>query len=176
MPWVLWITGLPGSGKSTIALAVREKTPDSVILRIDEIRKVITPEPTYSDTEREYVYRALVFTAKTLYEQGHKVIIDATGHRKSWRVLAKRSIPDFIEVYLNCPVETCMKREKTRVAAHSAPEKIYDKGAKGWPVPGVNVAYEKTESPDIIIDTEHESIDSSVKKILMLLRKPADDR
>jgi adenylylsulfate kinase len=62
MPWVLWITGLPGSGKSTVASAVKEKTPDSVMIRMDELRRIVTPQPTYSDSEREYVYRSLVCT------------------------------------------------------------------------------------------------------------------
>ncbi len=93
MSWVIWITGLPGSGKSAVALTVKERIPDAVILTTDNLRKVVTPKPAYSDTEREYVYRAIVFTAKTLYEVGHNVIIDATGNRKSWRRLAGKLIP-----------------------------------------------------------------------------------
>ncbi len=170
MSWVIWITGLPGSGKSTIALAVKEKIPDTVILRIDELRKIVTPEPTYSDEEREYVYRVLVFTAKTLYELGHNVIIDATGNRKSWRELARNLIPDFFEVYLKCSVELCIEREKTRIDTHAAPPKIYEKGKKGWPVPGINVPYEEPEKPEIIVDTEKETPAIAAGKILKILK------
>ncbi len=170
MPWVIWITGLPGSGKSTVALAVKEKIPDAVILRIDELRGIVTPEPTYSDEEREYVYRALVFTAKTLYELGHNVIIDATGNRKSWRDLARNLIPEFFEVYLKCPIELCVEREKTRIDTHAAPTKIYEKGQKGWPVPGINVPYEEPEKPEIIIDTEQGSHEMATEKIMKMLK------
>jgi adenylylsulfate kinase len=111
MAFVMWITGLPGSGKSTIALAV--------------------------DQEREHVYRALVYTGKTLYELGHQVIMDATGNRKSWRQLARELIPEFYEIYLKCPVEICIKRERTRLDSHAAPTMIYEKGKAGWPVPGI---------------------------------------
>ncbi len=169
MPWVIWITGLPGSGKSTVALTVKEKIPDAVILRMDELRKIITPEPTYSDAEREHVYRALVFTAKTLYELGHNVIIDATGNKKCWRELARELVPDFFEIYLKCPLELCMEREKARIDTHAAPTKIYEKGKAGWPVPGVKVPYEEPEKPEIIIDTEKESSATATEKIVKML-------
>jgi len=171
MPWVIWITGLPGSGKSTVALAVKEEAPDAVILRMDELRKVVTPKPTYSDIEREHVYRALVFIAKTIYELGHNVIIDATGNRRSWRELARKLIPDFSEVYLKCPLEICMKREEARLNTHRAPKKIYEKGKKGWPVPGVKVPYEKPLHPEIIIDTEMESPEEAARRITRILKR-----
>ncbi len=170
MSWVIWITGLPGSGKSTIALATKEKIPDAVILRIDELRKIVTPEPTYSDIEREYVYRAIVFTAKTLYALGHTVIIDATGNKKSWRELARELIPEFFEVYLQCPIELCIEREKTRIDTYAAPTKIYEKGKKGWPVPGITVPYEEPDNPEIIIDTEKESPEIAAEKIVKILK------
>lgn len=171
MPWVLWITGLPGSGKSTIASAIKEKTPGAVMLRMDELRRIVTPQPTYSDTEREHVYRSLVFTAKTFYENGHAVIIDATGNRKSWRELARELIPDFIEVYLQCSVKVCTEREDARTETHAAPGKIYEKGQEGWPVPGINVPYEKSERPDITIDTERESPSAATEMIMKVLKK-----
>jgi adenylylsulfate kinase len=171
MPWVIWITGLPGSGKSTVAMAVKEKFPDAVILRMDELRKIVTPKPTYSDIEREHAYRALVFTAKTLYDLGHNVIIDATGNRKSWRQLARRLIPDFSEIYLKCPLELCMSREKARTETHKAPKRIYEKGKKGWPVPGIKVPYEEPKNPEITINTEKESPDMAAEKILKMLKQ-----
>jgi len=166
MSYAIWITGLPGSGKSTVASAVKELVPDAVILRMDELRKIVTPEPTYSDSERECVYRSLVFTAKIINQLGHIVIIDATGNKKSWRELARNIIPDFLEIYLKCPLELCMKREKTRINTHAAPKKIYDKGRAGWPVPGVNIPYEEPEKPALIIDTERESPEDAAKKIM----------
>ncbi|MBI5055840.1 MAG: adenylyl-sulfate kinase [Nitrospirae bacterium] len=168
MPKVIWITGLPGSGKSTVALELKKKIPDAVILRIDDLRKIVTPAPTYSGKEREYVYKALVYTAKTIYDLGHNVIIDATGSRKFWRKLARKLIPDFFEVYLKCPVELCIEREKTRADTHGAPKKIYEKGKAGAPVPGVNVPYEEPEDPELIIDAEKESAEEAAERIVRL--------
>lgn len=171
MSWVMWITGLPGSGKSTVALKVKENVPDTIILRMDILRKIVTPEPTYSDEEREYVYRAIVYTAKTVYDLGHNVIIDATGNRRFWRQLARKSIPDFFEVYVKCPLELCREREQSRVDTHDAPAKIYEKGETGSPVPGMNVPYEEPEAPDLTVNTEKESPENAVERIIRLVQK-----
>lgn len=167
--YVIWITGLPGSGKSTIAEGLKDKIEDSIVLRVDEIRKFITPIPTYSEEERETVYRALVFTAYKLYEMRHFVIIDATANLKRWRDLARHHIARFMEIYIRCPLEVCMLREKTRVEHFGAPFNIYEKAKNGWPVPGVNVPYEEPTNPELIIDTEKlkpdEAIDLIIKQI-----------
>ena len=171
MSWVVWITGLPGSGKSTVASALKKKVPEAEILGMDELRKIVTPEPGYSDSEREYVYRALVYTAKTLNKLGHNVIIDATGNRRSWRQLAREQIPLFLEVYLECPLEICKERENTRIDRHAAPEGIYEKGEKGWPVPGVNIAYEAPEKPELIINTGIVSPEDAVNMIVEMIKE-----
>lgn len=161
----LWITGLPGSGKSTIAEALKNTHPEFIILRMDELRKVVTPEPTYSDPEREIVYRSLVFLAKKLTDLGHHVVIDATGNLRRWRDLARGIIPKYIEVYLRCPIELCMKRENQRLERREAPKDIYKKGAEGWPVPGMVVPYEEPLNPEIVVDTDKTSIEDSIAKI-----------
>lgn len=169
MSWAVWITGLPGSGKSTVALEIKKRLPDTVILSIDELRKIVTPHPNYSGSERDYVYKALVYTAKTVYDLGRNVIIDATGNRHLWRKLARIIIPDYYEVYLKCSLDRCVEREKTRVELHSAPEGIYEKGKEGWPVPGVNAPYDEPENPELVIDTETTSPEESAEMIMKMI-------
>jgi len=161
----LWITGLPGSGKSTIADALKASHPDFVVLRMDDLRKTVTPEPDYSDSEREIVYRSLVYFAKKLTELGHSVIIDATGNMRRWRELARKLIPRYAEIYLKCPIAECMNREQQRQQSHGAPKDIYKKGEKGWPVPGVNAPYEEPLAPDIVIDTGQTTVSDAVELI-----------
>jgi adenylylsulfate kinase len=167
----LWITGLPGSGKSTIADAVKELQPDFTVLRMDELRKIITPEPTYSDSEREIVYRCLIYIAKKITEMKHNVIIDATGNKKKWREAARELIPGYAEIYLKCSIEECMNRERQRQKAHGAPKDIYDKGQVGWPVPGVNAPYEEPTNPEVLIDTSRNSINETVRLICDFLKQ-----
>jgi adenylylsulfate kinase len=99
MTWAIWITGLPGSGKSVIADKVGTIMQVQV-LELDEIRKFITPKPSYSDDEREIVYASLVYMAKIMVTSGIPVIIDATANRRRYRDRARAAIPNFAEVYV----------------------------------------------------------------------------
>ena len=132
---------------------------------MDEFRKVVTPNPTYSDFERDIVYRSLVYLSKIMTEQGHNIIIDATGNLRRWRTLARRLIPKYAEIYLKCPLEVAMKRERKRAYTHKAPKGIYKKGAKGWPVPGIQAPYEEPKKPELTIETDRLSLNESVKII-----------
>jgi adenylylsulfate kinase len=161
----VWITGLPGSGKSTIADVFKNRHPENVLLRMDEFRSIVTPEPGYSDSEREIVYRSLVFCAMKLTELGHNVIIDATGSLRKWRNLARQLIPRYAEVYLRCPVDICIERESKRTDTLGAPKNIYRKGADGWPVPGVTAPYEEPDSPEVIIENDKTSPEKAAEII-----------
>ena len=163
---VLWITGLPGSGKSTIADAVKKARPNFALLRMDDLRKIVTPQPTYSEAERDIVYRSIVSSAKVLAELGHDVLIDATGNLRRWRDLAREIIPHYAEVYLKCPIETCQKRESLRKDTRSAPINIYKKAGEGWPVPGISAVYEVPLHPEIVIETDDTSVEDAVAIIL----------
>ena len=167
----LWITGLPGSGKSTLADEIKKTYPGFIILRMDEFRKIVTPKPTYSDFERDIVYRSLVYLAKIMTEQGHNVILDATGNLRKWRELARKLMPKYAEIYLKCPLEVCVKREKKRIVTHKAPKGIYMKGAKGWPVPGVRVPYEEPKKPELVIETGKVSVRESLGIIRKLISR-----
>ena len=167
----LWITGLPGSGKSTIAEEMKNLHPDFVMLRMDALRKIVTPQPTYSDSERDIVYRCLVYTASVFTAQGHTVIIDATGNLRKWRDLARQIIPRYAEIYLKCPIEVCIEREMRRSETRGAPGKIYQKGKAGWPVPGISVPYEEPLNPELLIAADRTSVVEAVEMIEGLIRE-----
>jgi len=156
MAWAIWITGLPGSGKTSVAREVADMLDDEKLrtLQLDEIRTIVTPRPTFSEQERDIVYAFLAYAAMVLTECGVNVIIDATANRKRYRDLARRLVPRFIEVYVSCSLETCRQREAHRVAEFT-PKRIYEKSqAPQATVPGVNVPYETTKNPELIIDSE----------------------
>ena len=173
MSWAIWITGPPGSGKSTIARAaeaeLRARGRALKRLELDEIRQSITPAPRYSDAEREVVYRALGYLAQLLVEAGTPVLIDATAHRRRWRDRVRRAVPRFAEVQLTCPVEVCRERERTRPRGH-APADIYAKaGRPGAAVPGVDVPYEPALAPELVVDTAALSVGESADRIARLV-------
>jgi protein-L-isoaspartate(D-aspartate) O-methyltransferase len=192
MSWAIWITGLPGSGKSVVARAVAEdlraRGVNVVVLELDAVRKVLTPQPTYSDAEREAVYRALVYTGATLVDAGTPVIFDATAHRRAWRDLARAALPAFAEIQLLCPLEVCRQREAGRPHG-AAPPGIYGRATSpGARVPGVNVEYELARSPELRIDTTLNSVKDAAATIVAFVQdrflaasssspsKPAHDR
>ncbi len=175
MSWAIWITGPPGSGKTALTMAVARALAARGIpvkvLELDALRKILTPKPTYRDDEREIVYRALVSMAMLLTEAGVPVLIDATGHRRAWRELARERIPCFAEVQLACPLEVCREREQARRWGH-APRGVYDQaGAAGARVPGVDVPYEGSFHPELSLDTHTTNPWTQVQEVLHLARR-----
>lgn len=178
MAFVVWFTGLPGCGKTTIAKRVKavlfEKNIDAKILQLDEIRRVVTPQPRYTEEERDIVYASLAYMSKLLSESGINVIVDATANKRRYRDLARSLIPDFAEVHIRAPIEVCMDRERER-KAEFAPKDIYKKAAlERAAVPGINVSYEEPLAPEIDVDTTTMSPEQSARfiaeKIINLFR------
>ena len=158
MTWVAWFTGLPGSGKSSVARETARRLEARGmrmrVLELDEIRRVVTPSPSYGAQEREVVYRALVYMAWLLYTEGISVIIDATAHKRRFRDLARALIPAFAEVYLRASLPTCRARAGHRYGGY-APVDVYDQaGREGSTVPGVDEMYERPRHPELMLDTE----------------------
>lgn len=173
--WAVWITGLPGSGKSTIAGKLAEKLKEAGIrfqpLSIEMVRKVLTPNPSYSEEEREMVYKALAYVAELLTKNGVNVVIDATGNRRAYRDMARARIRKFMEVYVKCPLEVCMEREARRKETHGAPRGIYAKALTGESstVPGVGVPYEEPLRPELVVDSAKLTPEESAEKIFNAL-------
>jgi adenylylsulfate kinase len=150
LAFAIWITGLPASGKSTIASALKPQLEGLgltvEVLESDEVRRVITPIPTYSEAERDLFYHALAFTGQKLVAHGVTVVFDATASRRVYRDFARSVIPHFIEVSVECPLTTCMERDR---------KGTYRKGQQGesLTVPGLQSPYEAPINPDLRIDT-----------------------
>ncbi len=114
--FAVWLTGLPASGKSTIArelstaLVKAGSVPE--VLESDALRRVLTPAATYATPERDLFYRALAFYGSRLVARGVPVIFDATANRREYRDLARKLIPKFFEVAVICPLEIWVARER----------------------------------------------------------------
>src|SRR5574337_1032175 len=133
--WVAWLTGLPGSGKSSVGREVARRLEERGMrvrmLELDEIRSVVTPSPRYTAEEREVVYRALAYMAWLLHNEGVSVIIDATAHRRHFRDVARALIPAFAEIFLRASLPACRARAGDRHGGH-APADVYGHaGRKG---------------------------------------------
>lgn len=165
--FAIWITGLPASGKSTIVSALKPQLEGLgltvEVLESDEVRRVITPTPSYSEAERDLFYRALAFTGQKLVAHGVTVVFDATASRRVYRDFAKSVIPRFVEVSVECPLTTCIKRDK---------KGTYRKGQLGesLTVPGLQSPYEVPTNADLRIDTTTTTSSDAAHQILDLVK------
>ena len=133
------------------------------MLESDEVRRVVTPIPTYSEAERDLFYRALAFTGQKLVAHGVTVVFDATASRRVYRDFARSVIPRFIEVAVECPLTTCMERDR---------KGTYRKGQRGesLTVPGLQSSYEASVNPDLRIDSTTTSSGDAACRILDLVK------
>jgi len=145
----------------------------SQIISSDAVRKMLTPTPSYTEEEREMVYRAITLITKILTENGLNVIIDATGNRRQYRDACREQVNQFFEVYLKCPLEVCIRREESRKETFQAPRDIYRRAKAGesTTVPGLGAPYEAPENPEITVDAENQSPEEIVKTIISRLLK-----
>lgn len=167
--FALWITGLPASGKTVLAMAVKKRLEEwcdinIVHLESDSLRKILTPEPTYSREERDWFYRILTFIGCLLTKNGVHVIFDATGNKKIYRDRARSSIEKFIEVYVKCPMDVCISRD---------PKGLYKKAMAGdaTTVPGIQDIYEEPEDPDVIVNSDRISPEEGAEHIIARLKE-----
>jgi len=165
--WAIWITGLPSSGKSTIAKLLSERLGSIgirvQILESDELRRILTPNPKYTEEERDTFYRAMAYIGWLLVRNGVNVIFDATANRRRYREEARRMIPRFMEVYLECPIEVCIARDR---------KGLYRMASEGSvkTLPGLQVPYEEPLNPDLKLNTALNDPERCVELIIEAMR------
>ena len=164
--FAVWITGLPASGKSTLAKALTRELSaqgvDVAVLESDALRRIFTPHPRYDEEEREVFYGAMVHVGRLLTEHGVPVIFDATANRRAYRDRARQQIPRFLEVYVNCPLAVCMARDL---------KGTYRKAREGTAttVPGIQTAYEPPEHPEVVSQGNEEAPEVAAQRVVAKL-------
>jgi adenylylsulfate kinase len=167
--FAIWITGLPASGKTSITrelvLKLEAQGLRVVTLESDELRTILTPQPTYRDEERDWFYHALASLGALITRSKVNVVFDATANKRSYRDYARSIIPRFFEVYVQCPLEICMQRD---------PKGIYLAGTEGAAafVPGLQTPYEPPLNPEATLDGQALPEASAATIYRMLQRSP----
>ena len=161
--WVVWLTGLPAAGKTTVAQAMQEQlhlaNVNTILLDSDEVRQALTPTASYTPEERDFFYSGLVGLAAILARQGVNVIIAATGNRRHYRAEARRRLAHFMEVWVQCPLAVCQARDpKGLYAQASSPKHRH--------LPGVGAQYEAPDAADVIVDTSQQTPAQSAQQII----------
>jgi adenylylsulfate kinase len=149
--FVIWLTGLPGSGKTTLASLIEAQLRASELkvetLDGDEVRKWLSPNEGFSMEDRERHLKRVAHVAGLLSRNGVVVICAFVSPYMSTRKYARSVIANFVEVYVKCSLETCQERD---------PKGLYKKARAGLitNMTGVQDVYETPPSAEIVVDTE----------------------
>jgi adenylylsulfate kinase len=167
LPAVIWLTGLSGSGKSTIAEGVYKylsKNGNRVEhLDGDMVRKMF-PRTGFSKEERDRHIRRVGYLAAMLEKHEVTVIASFISPYREAREFVRSLCKNFIEVYIATPLEVCEERD---------PKGLYAKARRGEikEFTGIDDPYEEPLKPDLIIDTSNQFIEESVKTVIDALMK-----
>jgi len=160
------MTGLPCSGKTTIVRELQKDIPNLAMLDGDELREWFSPKD-FSKAGRDEHNKRVAHLAKLLLKHGVPSAVSLVSPYKENRDSAREIInsgDQFAECYVKCSVEKCEQRDVKGMYAKAKRGEI-----KGFT--GIDDPYEAPQNPDLLIDTEHESLTDSAKKVKEFLKK-----
>ena len=169
---VLWFTGLSGSGKSTLAHVLEErlfnKGCKTFVLDGDNVRHGLNSNLDFSDNDRKENIRRIGEVAKLMLESGLIVMTAFISPFREDRAAVRNLISnnDFIEIYCKASLKTCEERDVKGLYKRARAGEIKN-------YTGIDSPYEAPENPELIIDTDKETLDESVSKIYSFLERKA---
>ena len=165
---IIWFTGLSGAGKSTLAHAVEDYLHkigiSTFVLDGDNVRHGLCSDLGFSDHDRVENIRRIGELAKLMTEAGIITLTAFISPFKSDRNTARKLVPhgDFLEIYCECPIETCEQRDV---------KGLYKK-ARAGEIPfftGIGSPYEAPEQPELVVSTHKQTLNESVQSVVYLL-------
>lgn len=167
--FVIWFTGLSGSGKSTVANAVAAKLYDNgirnYVLDGDNIRHGLNKGLGFSEEDRKENIRRIGEVSKLFIDSAQVVLTAFISPFRADRQVVRDLLEgnEFVEVYVKCPIEECEKRD---------PKGLYVKARQGV-IPdftGISSPYEEPESPELVVETNLYAVEECVKQIIAYLK------
>ncbi len=165
--FVIWITGLPGSGKTTIAneLAPMLEGEDLAVEVFDGdwVREKLSPDLGFSKEDRSLHNKRVIHMSKLLVKHGAAVIVCLISPYREIRRYAREELGNFVEVFAKATIDTCIQRD---------PKGLYEKALKGEikDMTGIQDPYQEPENPEIVVDTEKQTPEDSARAIMGKLK------
>ena len=167
---VVWLTGLSGAGKTTLARAISNKLASEGLfvetLDGDEVRESLSRGLGFSQEDRNTNVRRIGFVARLLARNGVIVLASVISPYRQAREDVRRMVEDdgarFVEIFIRCPLDVLVERDV---------KGLYQKALAGEIAhfTGVSDPYEEPTSPDLVVDSSIESVEKSAAKILLYL-------
>jgi adenylylsulfate kinase len=163
---VIWFTGMSSAGKSTLCLHLREKLAGAGYrvewLDGDEFRRILSTDLVFSRQDRDEQVKRIGHVARWLSAHGAIVLVSAISPYRATRDRLRRTIPKFVEVYVNAPLEICEERDV---------KGLYKKARAGEisSFTGVDSPYEAPEEAEIECRTGTQTVDESMSAVLGFL-------
>lgn len=165
MAFVLWMTGLPCSGKTTIVKKLQESIPNLAMLDGDELREWLSPKD-FSKQGRDEHNKKVAHLAKLLLKHNVPVAVSLVSPYIENRENARKVINSgdkFAEVFVKCSLAKCEERDVKGMYKKARAGEI-----KGFT--GIDDPYEAPPNPDLLVDAEHETLEESAQKIKEYLK------
>ncbi len=163
---VIWFTGVPAAGKSTIAQGVAARLEAMGLpvenLDADEVRKNLSPNLGYDEAARDENTKRLAWFASKLSKYGANVMIAAVAPRQAYRDRAREWCEKFVEVFVDAPLEVCQQRDPKGLYARAARGEIND-------IAGMHQPYEAPGNPELHIKTNECTVDEAADMVMAKL-------
>ena len=166
---VIWFTGLSGAGKSTLATEVERELYKygirTYVLDGDNIRHGLNKNLGFSPEDRKENIRRIGEVAKLFVDAGLFALTAFISPYREDRQMVRNMHPpgEFIEVYVKCPIDVCEQRD---------PKGLYKKARRGEikDFTGISAPYEEPEAPEIVVETDKQTIEQSVRQVIQYLK------
>jgi len=163
-PLVIWMTGLSGAGKTTLATLLEQQLHvrgfKTVLLDGDSLRSGLNKDLGFSVADRSENIRRTAEVARIAKDAGLVVLVSLISPTRADRSHARSIVgPGFVEVFVDCPLEKCIQRDVKGLYAKATSGQIQE-------FTGISAEYERPEYPEVTIKTQNESVTESLNRLM----------